>query len=237
MDLVSLLHPAHALATTPGVVNQERELSLIPFPMEEIFDTKLDTFDVVIFQNFGYADPALSIASTSATSSTTCTTAARFVVIGGDTRSGEGRASFPTLDARRCRWRRAGPAEPGALQGAPHPRGPAPPGDGARQRAPPAPRRRGPSCRAIPGANLTRAKPGATVLLDHPFHDGRREERAAAGALGLRPRPRDGADDGRAAGTGPSPRTGRRAHPRTTTASGATRCAGWCATRTSPRCR
>ena len=47
--------------TTPGVVNQERELSLIPFPMEEIFDTKLDTFDVVIFQNFGYAEPALSI--------------------------------------------------------------------------------------------------------------------------------------------------------------------------------
>ena len=43
--------------------NPERELSLIPFPMEEIFDTKLHTFDVVVFQNFGYAEPALSIAS------------------------------------------------------------------------------------------------------------------------------------------------------------------------------
>jgi uncharacterized membrane protein len=32
----------------------EKELSLIPFPTDKIFDTELHTFDVVIFQNFDY---------------------------------------------------------------------------------------------------------------------------------------------------------------------------------------
>ncbi len=32
----------------------ERELSLIPFPTQELFDTQLHTFDLVIFQNFTY---------------------------------------------------------------------------------------------------------------------------------------------------------------------------------------
>jgi hypothetical protein len=60
VDLISF-YILRTMTDDPGVVSQERELSLIPFPMEEIFDTKLDTFDVVIFQNFGYADPSLSI--------------------------------------------------------------------------------------------------------------------------------------------------------------------------------
>ena len=60
VDLVSF-YILRTMSDDPGVVSQERELSLIPFPMEEIFDTKLDTFDVVIFQNFGYADPSLAI--------------------------------------------------------------------------------------------------------------------------------------------------------------------------------
>ena len=32
----------------------EKEMSLIPFPVDKIFDTELHTFDVVIFQNFDY---------------------------------------------------------------------------------------------------------------------------------------------------------------------------------------
>lgn len=36
------------------VFASERELSLIPFPVNEIFSKELDTFDVVIFQNFHF---------------------------------------------------------------------------------------------------------------------------------------------------------------------------------------
>ena len=98
------------MSDDPGVVSQERELSLIPFPMEEIFDTKLDTFDVVIFQNFGYADPSLSIAEYERNLE-------RYVLqrrrAGDDwrrQRAGRGPGDDAHADARRCRWRRAGPA-------------------------------------------------------------------------------------------------------------------------------
>ncbi len=37
----------------PGV--SEKELSLIPFPVAQLFGTEIDTFDVVIFQNFNHA--------------------------------------------------------------------------------------------------------------------------------------------------------------------------------------
>lgn len=37
----------------PGV--GEQELSLIPFPVAQLFGTEIDTFDVVIFQNFNHA--------------------------------------------------------------------------------------------------------------------------------------------------------------------------------------
>ncbi len=78
--------------------NPERELSLIPFPMEEIFDTKLHTFDVVIFQNFGYAEPALSIASYERNLEQYVSGGGALLVIGGDHAFGEGRAAYPVLD-------------------------------------------------------------------------------------------------------------------------------------------
>lgn len=37
----------------PGV--SEKQLSLIPFPVAQLFGTEIDTFDVVIFQNFNHA--------------------------------------------------------------------------------------------------------------------------------------------------------------------------------------
>ena len=147
--------------------NPERELSLIPFPMEEIFDAKLHTFDVVIFQNFGHADPQLSIAQYERKLEQYVANGGALVAIGGDRAFGDGRSSYPILD-------RALPV------------------DSVGQTASVAPYRvhlttdgqRNPVTRVLPtgaasqaawdelptgsGVNLVRAKPGATVLLDHP---------------------------------------------------------------------
>jgi uncharacterized membrane protein len=147
--------------------NPERELSLIPFPMEEIFDAKLSTFDVVIFQNFGHADPQLSIAQYERKLEQYVANGGALVAIGGDRAFGDGRTSYPILD-------RALPV------------------DAVGQSASIAPYRvhltaegqRHPVTSVLPtapasvaawdelpagsGVNLVRAKPGATVLLDSP---------------------------------------------------------------------
>jgi uncharacterized membrane protein len=147
--------------------NPERELSLIPFPMEEIFDAKLNTFDVVIFQNFGHADPQLSIAQYERKLEQYVANGGALVAIGGDRAFGDGRSLYPVLD-------RALPV------------------DSVGQTASVAPYRvhltaegqRNPVTRVLPtaaaslaawdelptgsGVNQVRAKPGATVLLDHP---------------------------------------------------------------------
>ncbi|HLM45111.1 MAG TPA: theronine dehydrogenase, partial [Myxococcaceae bacterium] len=96
VDMVSF-YILRSMADDPGVVSQERELSLIPFPMEEIFDEKLDTFDVVIFQNFGYADPQLAITEYERNLERYVHNGGAFVMIGGDSVLGEGRANMPTL--------------------------------------------------------------------------------------------------------------------------------------------
>jgi hypothetical protein len=43
------------------VSDESQEMSLIPFPMREIFDEQLSSFDVVIFQKFGYTEPQLMV--------------------------------------------------------------------------------------------------------------------------------------------------------------------------------
>ncbi|NBD11445.1 glutamine amidotransferase [Corallococcus silvisoli] len=165
VDLVSF-YILRTLSDDPGVTN-ERELSLIPFPMEEIFDTKLHTFDVVIFQNFGYSDPSLSIAEYERNLERYIHEGGAFVMIGGDSVLGEGRASMPTL-MEALPVEAAGPANPDPFKPRLTPEGLRHPvtsiGTGAASTegtwAELAP---------IPGANLTRARPGATVLMDHPF--------------------------------------------------------------------
>lgn len=167
VDLVSF-YILRTMSDDPLVRNQERELSLIPFPMDEIFDEKLDTFDVVIFQNFGYTDPQLSIEQYERNLERYVHGGGAFVMIGGDHAFGEGRASFTALAQAlpveslgvpadlsefRARLTKEGQRHPVTALGA----GPA--GAEATWAALP----------AIPGANLTRAKPGATVLLEHPF--------------------------------------------------------------------
>jgi uncharacterized membrane protein len=164
VDLVSF-YILRTLSDDPGVAS-ERELSLIPFPMEEIFDTKLDTFDVVIFQNFGHADPSLSIAEYERNLERYIHNGGAFVMIGGDSVLGEGRATMPTL-MEALPVAAAGPANPEPFaarltpEGMRHPITAIGTGTASTESAwvelPP-----------IPGANLTSARSGATVLLEHP---------------------------------------------------------------------
>jgi uncharacterized membrane protein len=167
VDLVSF-YILRTMADDPGVVSQERELSLIPFPMEEIFDTKLSTFDVVIFQNFGHADPSLSITEFERNLERYVFNGGAFVMIGGDSVLGEGRATMPTL-MEALPVEAAGRANVEPFKARVTPEGLRHPvtalGSGASSteaawaELPP-----------IPGINSTRARPGATVLLDHPYH-------------------------------------------------------------------
>ena len=167
IDLVSF-YILRTMSDEPNVTNPDRELSLIPFPMEEIFDTKLHTFDVVIFQNFGYTDPQLSIAYYERNLEQYVNKGGGFVMIGGDRTLGEGRASFPTLGQALPVEPTGAPANPDVfkprltLQGQRHPvtalAATAASNEAAWNELPP-----------LPGANLTRLKPGATALLDHPL--------------------------------------------------------------------
>jgi len=50
VDLISFF----ILRTQTDIVGRNDELSLIPFPTEDLFTKELKTFDVVIFQNFNY---------------------------------------------------------------------------------------------------------------------------------------------------------------------------------------
>jgi uncharacterized membrane protein len=152
-----------------NVLDPNRELSLIPFPMEQIFDEKLHTFDVVIFQNFGYVDRTLNLQQYEDNLERYVHQGGAFAMLGGDLAFGEGRVTFPTL-------MKAMPVEPSGIrpseerfsarltvEGARHPvtaiaQGTTETHGAAWARLP-----------AIPGANLTRARQGATVLLDHPL--------------------------------------------------------------------
>ncbi|MGZ6078147.1 MAG: glutamine amidotransferase, partial [Myxococcaceae bacterium] len=147
--------------------NPERELSLIPFPMEEIFDTKLHTFDVVVFQNFGYAEPALSIASYERNLEQYVSAGGALLVIGGDHAFGEGRAAYPVLD-------RALPVDPSGTPAVVEPFKIKLTPEGLRNpvmRVQTAESGTQTSWDELPpasGLNIVRVKQGATVLLAHP---------------------------------------------------------------------
>lgn len=172
VDLVSF-YILRTMSDEPQV-RSDRELSLIPFPMDEIFDTKLDTFDVVIFQNFGYTDPQLSVSQYEKNLERYVYNGGGFAMIGGDHAFGEGRSNFPVLG-------QALPVEPAGRsasldvfkprltpEGLRHPVTSFSQGAANSESA-------WTALPGIPGANITRVKPGATVLLDHPFQnvDGR----------------------------------------------------------------
>jgi uncharacterized membrane protein len=145
----------------------DRELSLIPFPVEQIFDQKLHTFDVVVFQNFGYTDPSLSITRFEGNLERYVHQGGALAMLGGDMAFGAGRLAFPRLmKAMPLEGTGTPPVEERFVarltaEGARHPVTAVAQGtrsvDAAWADLP-----------AIPGANLTRARAGATVLLDHP---------------------------------------------------------------------
>ncbi|HEX8703521.1 MAG TPA: glutamine amidotransferase [Myxococcaceae bacterium] len=167
VDMVSF-YILRSMSDDPGVESQEKELSHIPFPMEEIFDEKLDTFDVVIFQNFGYADPQLAITEYERNLERYVNNGGAFVMIGGDSVLGEGRASMPTL-MEALPVEAAGPAniEPFKArltpEGLRHPVTALGSGFASTEAA-------WGELPSIPGINSTRARKGATVLVEHPFH-------------------------------------------------------------------
>src|SRR5919197_6733917 len=147
---------------------RQEELSLIPFPMEQIFDEKLHTFDVVMFQNFGYVDPSLSIRMYEENLERYVDQGGAFAMLGGDLAFGAGRAEFPLLMKAMPVEATGQPPNEAPFQarltpeGARHPVTAIASGGRSVEAA-------GESLPAIPGANLTRAKPGATVLLAHPL--------------------------------------------------------------------
>jgi uncharacterized membrane protein len=169
VDLVSF-YILRTTADETRVANPERELSLIPFPMEEIFNTKLSTFDVVIFQNFGYTDPQLDIHNYEQGLEQYVYGGGALVVVGGDHAFGEAGSDFPILG-------KALPVEPSGqgvklgsfrprltAQGARHPVtlvGPTAAASEAMWAALP----------PLNGLNLVRPREGATVLMDHPFEN------------------------------------------------------------------
>jgi uncharacterized membrane protein len=166
VDLVSF-YILRTMSDEPQV-RSDRELSLIPFPMEEIFDTKLDTFDVVIFQNFGYTDPQLSVSQYEKNLERYVYNGGGFAMIGGDHAFGEGRSNFPVLS-------QALPVEPAGRSASVDIFKPRLTPEGLRHpvtafsQGAANPEATWASLPGIPGANITRVKPGATVLLDHPF--------------------------------------------------------------------
>ena len=139
--------------------------------MEEIFDTKLSTFDVVIFQNFGYTDPSLNIGLYERNLEQYCLQSGALLWrFGGDRAFGEARALFPILG-------QALPVEPVGLSASQEVFRPRLTSDG--QRHPVTQISAGATSAEngwaelppMHGANMVRAKPGATVLLDHPFQN------------------------------------------------------------------
>jgi uncharacterized membrane protein len=172
VDLVSF-YILRTHSDDPRVVDDRRELSLIPFPMEEIFRTKLSTFDVVIFQNFGYVDPALSINEYEEDLVRYVQEGGALVMVGGDAVLGAGKASFPQLERVLPLEGAAPPAlEPFVArltpEGLRHPVTALGTGSAGSEQV-------WASLPPVAGANVTRVREGATVLLDHPFqtHGGR----------------------------------------------------------------
>lgn len=145
----------------------ENELSLIPFPRDEIFSKKLNTFDVLVLQNFGDTDPQVSISSFEANLEEYVAGGGALAFIGGDRSFGEARYPLREL-GKALPVERAGPADVQSFKARLTPEGLRHPvtalATGARSSE-----SAWNALPAIPGVNLTRAKPGATVLLEHPF--------------------------------------------------------------------
>jgi uncharacterized membrane protein len=151
----------------------EEELSLIPFPTDEIFRTQLHTFDLVILQNFAFRPftsgaSGLHIESYFPDLRAYVQGGGSLLMVGGENSFGEGHYEETELD-------QVLPVSPLGLppsvdlfnprlteEGRRHPVTTL--AEGGEQSV-----HAWRSLPAIPGLNLVKAKPGARVLLEHPL--------------------------------------------------------------------
>jgi uncharacterized membrane protein len=141
------------------------EISLIPFPVDEIFDKQLASFDVVIFQDFAFKP--YQVAHYLPNIRRYVENGGAFVMIGGENSFGEGGYQASEI-GDILPVEPAGPppsAEPFrprlTAEGLRHPVVQLAAGAEANQQA-------WDALPALAGLNVTRAKAGARVLLDHP---------------------------------------------------------------------
>jgi uncharacterized membrane protein len=148
------------------VSDEAQEMSLIPFPMREIFEEQLSSFDVVIFQNFGYTEPQLMVSLYEGNVERYLFRGGAFLLMGGDRSLGESKQKFQEL-ARALPIEAAGRADLQAFHPKPTPEGLRHPitafGKDSEET-----KRLWAQLPALHGLNRAHAKPTATVLLEHP---------------------------------------------------------------------
>jgi hypothetical protein len=141
------------------------ELSLIPFPRDEIFSEKVHTFDLLVILNFNNDDLSISLSQYEDSIKKYLLNGGALASVGGDRSFGDAR--FTTFaDVLPVATAGASELAPFKVrltpEGARHPITALGTGsvstEAAWEALPP-----------IPGMNSVRARPGATVLLDNPF--------------------------------------------------------------------
>ncbi len=171
---------------TDNVHAGDNELSLIPFPVQEIFHDQLKTFDLVVLQNFAWNDRSYpEMAAYIQGMRDYVRDGGALVMVGGENSFGEGgyertalqevlpvepTGAAPSLDPFVARLTAEGRRHPVAAVAASS--------DGVEKawaELPP-----------LDGLNVTRARADARVLLEHPFltQDGRNVPVVALGEYG-----------------------------------------------------
>lgn len=145
---------------------EPQELSLIPFPRDEIFQKKIDTFDVIIVLNFGHEDQGVSLVTYRRDVENYVRNGGAFAYLGGDRSFSEAQSSLnPFTDVLPVTPAGTADVQPFVAkltrQGWSHPITAIGSGSVTAEAA-------WDAMPAIPGMNLTRARPEATVLLTHP---------------------------------------------------------------------
>lgn len=166
VDLISFFILRTA-SDNPQVVSDD-ELSLIPFPVHEIFHEQLRTFDLVVLQNFAYDDRAYQMSQYLAGIADYVRNGGALVMVGGENSFGEGRYDRTELQA-------ALPVEPTGVapntepfvarltrEGLLHPVSAVGSSGDSIARA-------WSGMPELAGIHVTRPKAGAQVLLEHPF--------------------------------------------------------------------
>jgi uncharacterized membrane protein len=166
IDLVSF-YILRRPGDNPRVASDD-ELSLIPFPVRDVFQEQLRTFDLIIFQNFAYDETSYQMTQYLGGIADYVSEGGAIVMVGGENSFGEGRYDStplqavlpvevtetpPNTERFRARLTSDGRRHPVAMVAATGE-------ESARAWA---------GLPELEGVHLTRPKPGSRVLLDHPF--------------------------------------------------------------------